>query len=60
MYSNKNWNHDDGVNIVGWTKSYENSAIVYLQFGDGPSSYINKNFRQLIKQSIDWSINETS
>jgi len=60
MYSNKNWNHDDGVNIVGWTKSYESSAIVYLQFGDGPSSYINKNFRQLIKQSIDWSINETS
>jgi len=60
MYSNKDWNHDDGSNIVGWTKNYENSAIVYLQFGDGPSSYKNKNFRKLIKQSIDWSINKTS
>jgi len=60
MYSNKDWNHDDGSTIVGWTKNYENSAIVYLQFGDGPSSYKNKNFRKLIKQSIDWSINKTS
>ena len=60
MYSNKNWQHNEGSNIVGWTKSYENSAIVYLQFGDGPSSYKNENFRKLIKQSIEWSIKETS
>ena len=60
MYSNKDWNHKDGSNIVGWTKNYENSAIAYLQFGDGPSSYKNKNFRKLIKRSIEWSIEETS
>ena len=60
MYSNKNWQHNEGSNIVGWTKSYENSAIAYLQFGDGPSSYKNENFRKLIKQSIEWSIKETS
>tara|TARA_B100000212_G_scaffold340311_1_gene320605 strand:+ start:935 stop:1777 length:843 start_codon:yes stop_codon:yes gene_type:complete len=59
MFSNKNWSHEKGSNIVGWTKRYENSSIAYLQFGDGPSSYQNKNFRKLIKQSIDWVIKET-
>ena len=40
-------------------KKYENSSIVYLQFGDGPSAYKNENFRRLIKQSINWVIKET-
>ena len=59
MFSNRNWSHQKGSNIVGWTKNYENSSIAYLQFGDGPSSYSNENFRKLIKQSIKWVIKET-
>ena len=59
MFSNRDWSHQEGSNIVGWTKKYENSSIAYLQFGDGPSSYNNENFRKLIKQSINWVIKET-
>ena len=59
MFSNRDWSHQEGSNIVGWTKKYENSSIAYLQFGDGPSSYKNENFRKLIKQSINWVIKET-
>ena len=59
MFSNRDWSHKEGSNIVGWTKKYENSSIAYLQFGDGPSSYNNENFRKLIKQSINWVIKET-
>ena len=59
MYSNRDWSHQEGSDIVGWTKKYENSSIAYLQFGDGPSSYKNENFRKLIKQSINWVIKET-
>jgi len=59
MFSNRDWSHKEGSNIVGWTKKYENSSIAYLQFGDGPSVYKNKNFRKLIKQSINWVIKET-
>ena len=59
MFSNRDWSHQNGSNIVGWTKNYEKSSIAYLQFGDGPSSYSNENFRKLIKQSINWVIKET-
>tara|TARA_B100000965_G_scaffold179188_1_gene149475 strand:- start:3314 stop:4153 length:840 start_codon:yes stop_codon:yes gene_type:complete len=59
MFSHRDWSHEKGSNIVGWTKKYENSSIAYLQFGDGPSSYKNENFRKLIKQSISWVIKET-
>ena len=59
MFSNRDWSHDKGCDIVGWTKKYESSSIAYLQFGDGPLSYKNENFRKLIKQSINWVIKET-
>ena len=60
MNSNENWNHEDGSNIVGWTKNYKKSAITYLQFGDDAKSYGNKNVRNIIRRSINWVINETA
>ena len=59
MNSNENWDHPDGSNVIGWTKSYKNSAITYLQFGDSAKSYKNNNVRMLIRRSIDWVIKET-
>lgn len=59
MNSNENWEHPDGSNVIGWTKSYKNSAITYLQFGDSAKSYKNNNVRMLIRRSIDWVIKET-
>ena len=59
MNSNEGWEHPNGSNLVGWTKSYKKSAITYLQFGDGVKSYENKNVRMLIKRSINWVAEET-
>ena len=59
MNSNEGWEHPDGSNLVGWTKSYKKSAITYLQFGDGVKSYENKNVRMLLRRSINWVIEET-
>ena len=59
MNSNEGWEHPDGSNLVGWTKSYKKSAITYLQFGDGVKSYENKNVRLLLRRSINWVIEET-
>ena len=60
LNSNENWNHDDGSNLVGWTKNYKKSAITYLQFGDGVKSYKNENVRNLMRRSISWVIKETA
>jgi len=60
LNSNENWNHDDGSNLVGWTKNYKKSAITYLQFGDGVKSYKNENVRNLVRRSISWVIKETA
>lgn len=49
------WTHPPGSNLVGWTKTYRKSSIVYLQFGDGPSTYANPNFRQVLANAIDWA-----
>ena len=54
MYNNDNWDHPPGLGHVAWVKSYKNSPIVYLQMGDGPSTYKNKTYRKLLRQSIDW------
>ncbi len=52
------WQHPPGSNIVGWVKSYLNSPIVYLQFGDGPATYRNQTFRQILANAISWAASE--
>ncbi len=59
MNSNEDWEHPNGSNLVGWTKSYKKSAITYLQFGDGVQSYENENVRMLLRRSINWVVEET-
>ena len=59
MNSNEGWEHPDGSNLVGWTKTYKKSAITYLQFGDSAKSYENKNVRMLLRRSINWVMEET-
>jgi type 1 glutamine amidotransferase len=49
------WSHAPGSNIVGWVKTYRNSPIVYLQFGDGPATYGNETFRQVLANAIAWA-----
>ena len=55
MNSNQGWTHAPGSNIVGWVKRYRNSPIVYLQFGDGPETYRNPQFRKILQNAIGWA-----
>lgn len=54
-YSNEGWSHPPSSNLVGWVKTYKNSPIVYLQFGDGPATYKNETFRKILRQAINWA-----
>jgi len=49
------WTHPPGSNLVGWIKTAGNSPIVYLQFGDGASTYQNENYRQILANAIEWA-----
>jgi hypothetical protein len=54
MFSNEGWAHDDGSDLIGWTKRARNSPLVYLQPGDGPDTYADPNYRRLIENAIRW------
>jgi type 1 glutamine amidotransferase len=53
-HSNEGWTHPPGSDLVGWVTSAERSPIVYLQFGDGPPSYGDANFRRALSNAIRW------
>ena len=55
MFDNDGWAHEDGSNLVGWTRRQGNSRIVYLQGGDDPAAYTNEQYRRLIANAIDWT-----
>ncbi|MBI1186015.1 MAG: ThuA domain-containing protein [Alphaproteobacteria bacterium] len=54
MYSNEGWSHAPGSDLVGWVKRARHSPLVYLQFGDGPQTYADPNFRRLVANAIRW------
>jgi len=41
--------------VIGWTHSYGKARVVTLQSGHATPTFQNENFRQLLKQSIEWS-----
>jgi type 1 glutamine amidotransferase len=45
--------------VIGWTKMYGKARIVTLQSGHDSPTFQNPNFRQLLKQSIEWVYNIT-
>ncbi len=54
MFDNEGWQHEPGSNLIGWTKTYGKSRIVYLQCGDDPEAYANPHFRALLANAIAW------
>lgn len=52
---NEGWTHPPGSDLVGWIKPAGNSPLVYLQFGDGPVTYSDANFRRVLGNAIGWS-----
>jgi type 1 glutamine amidotransferase len=49
------WHHPAGSNLVAWTKTVGSSPIAYLQFGDGPTTYADANYRRIVANAIDWA-----
>jgi uncharacterized protein len=52
---NRGWTHPSGSDLVGWVKNAGNSPVAYLQFGDGPETYADPNFRQVLTNAINWA-----
>lgn len=52
--SNEGWHHPPGRNLIGWTRSYGNSRIVYLQCGHDSLVYDSPEFQLLLKNAIEW------
>lgn len=53
--SNEGWHHPPGSDLVGWVKQASASQVVYLQFGDGPQTYADPSFRQVLGNAITWA-----
>ncbi len=47
--------HEPGSQLVGWTKTYKNSSIVYLQFGHDELAYNDAHYQQLLSNAIQWA-----
>ena len=53
--ANHGWTHPAGSDLVGWVKHARNSPVAYLQFGDGPETYANADFRCVLANAIAWA-----
>jgi type 1 glutamine amidotransferase len=40
--------------VIGWTKKYGKARVVTIQSGHDVPTFVNPNFRKLLKQSIEW------
>ncbi len=54
MQSGRGWHHPPGSNMSGWVKTAENSPVVYIQHGHGPSAWSNRSFQRLMTNAIQW------
>lgn len=55
MFSNADWEHPSGPDLIGWTKRARASPLVYLQPGDGPTTYADQDYRRLVANAIRWA-----
>jgi len=49
------WSHRPGSDLVAWTTTVGRSPIAYLQFGDGPETYRDANYRCILANAITWA-----
>ena len=57
---NTGWSHPPGSRLVAWAKASGSSPLVYLQFGDGPVTYADVNFRRALSNAIAWTASDTA
>lgn len=46
--------HPQSGPVIGWTRQYGNSPLVYIQLGHDGLAYSNPNYRKLVNQAIRW------
>ena len=49
------WTHPDGSSLVAWTRNVGAGHLAYLQFGDGPATYADVNFRRIVHNALAWA-----
>ncbi len=57
LNDNAGWTHPPGSDLVAWTRDVDRSRLVYLQFGDGPTTYADPSFRTALANAITWTGN---
>lgn len=50
--------HPQGSNLIAWVKSYGKSPIAYIQPGHGPKIFSDKQYHQLLYNSIEWAASD--
>lgn len=55
MFDNSEWPHPPGSDLVAWARHYGPAPVVYLQFGDGPETYVNPQVRRILANALDWT-----
>ncbi|MFZ9394586.1 MAG: ThuA domain-containing protein [Erythrobacter sp.] len=58
MFSNKGWEHPEGSNLVAWWKVVDAAPLVYLQFGDGPDTYANREVQRILANALRFTAGE--
>ncbi len=53
MFSNADWLHPPGSDLIGWEKPVGAGRLVYLQPGDGPAAYADPHLRRLLQNALD-------
>jgi type 1 glutamine amidotransferase len=53
--SREGWTHPPGSDLVAWVKHADNSPVAYVQFGDGPETYSDENYRRVLRNAISWA-----
>jgi hypothetical protein len=41
--------------VIAWAKTYAGTRVVYLQSGHDHTAYENPNYRQIVRQAIQWT-----
>jgi type 1 glutamine amidotransferase len=49
------WSHPPGSDLVVWVKHAGNSPVAYIQFGDGPDTYADPNYRKVLANAVRWA-----
>ena len=52
LHEHGDWSHPDGPDLIAWTHTVGRSPVVYLQPGDGPSSYADPHVRRLLDNAV--------